>query len=61
MLSKNQVSNLITFYDEQSNSIKLYGTDDEYEEFCNIMDGIFECLEVEPYFEEDHLVDLREF
>lgn len=56
-----QKSNLITFYDEQSHSIKLYGTDNEYEEFCNIMDNIFECLEVEPYFEDDHLVDLREF
>lgn len=61
MLNKNQVSNLITFYNEQVGKIKKYGSDDELNTFGYHFYSFLECIECDPIFEEKHLVDIKEW
>lgn len=61
MLSKNQVSNLITFYNEQVDQIKKYGSDSELDAFEYHFHSFLECIECGAVFEENHLVDIEEW
>ena len=65
MLSKNQVSNLITFYNEQVDQIKKYGSDSDLDTFEYHFDSFLECIGCDPVYEEDfeetHLVDIEEW
>lgn len=58
MLSKDQVSNLISFYNEKVDEIKQYGSDSELDTFEYHFNGFLECIECDPIFEENHLVDI---
>lgn len=61
MLSKNQVSNLITFYNEKVDEIKKYGSDAELDAFEYHFYSFLECIECSEVFEEGHLVDIVEW
>lgn len=61
MLSKDQVSNLITFYNEQVDQIKKYGSDSELDAFEYHFDRFLECIECDPIFEENHLVNITDW
>ena len=61
MLSKDQVSNLITFYNEKVDEIKQYGSDSEMDAFEYHFHSFLECIECDPIFEENHLVDIEEW
>jgi hypothetical protein len=61
MLSKNQVSNLITFYNEKVDEIKQYGSDSELDAFEYHFSSFLECIDCSPAFEENHLVDIEEW
>lgn len=61
MLSKNQVSNLITFYNEKVDEIKKYGSDSELDMFEYHFNSFLECIECSEVFEEGHLVDIEEW
>lgn len=61
MLSKNQVSNLISFYNEQVDQIKKYGSGSELNAFEYHFDRFLECIECSAVFEENHLVDIEEW
>ena len=60
-LDQNKVSNLITFYNEKVDEIKKYGTDCELDTFEYHFNGFLECIECDPIFEENHLVDIEEW
>lgn len=59
MLSKNQVSNLITFYNDNVDEIKKYGSDSELDAFEYHFHSFLECIECGAVFEENHLVDIE--
>lgn len=61
MLSKNQVSNLITFYNEKVDEIMKHGSDAELDAFLYHFNNFLECIECDPVFEEGHLVDIEEW
>lgn len=61
MLDQNKVSNLITFYNEKVDEIKKYGTDCELDTFEYHFNGFLECIECDPIFEENHLVDITDW
>ena len=61
MLSKNQVSNLITFYNEKIDEIKQYGSDSELDAFEYHFHSFLECIDCSAAFEEGHLVDIEEW
>lgn len=61
MLSKNQVSNLITFYNEKVDEIKKYGSDAELDRFEYHFDSFLECIDCSAEFEEGHLVNIVEW
>lgn len=61
MLSKNQVSNLITFYNEKVDEIKQYGSDSELDAFEYHFHSFLECIECSEVYEEGHLVDIEEW
>ena len=61
MLSKNQVSNLITFYNEKVDEIKQYGSDSELDAFEYHFHSFLECIDCSTVFEENHLVDIEEW
>ena len=61
MLSKNQVSNLITFYYEHVDETKKHGSDDELDMFEYYFNSFLECIECDPVFEEDNLVDITDW
>lgn len=61
MLSKYQVSNLITFYNEKVDEIKKYGSDSELDAFEYHFHSFLECIDCIEVYEEDHLVDIEEW
>lgn len=61
MLSKNQVSNLITFYNEKIDEIKKYGSDSELDRFEYHFSSFLECIDCSAVFEDGHLVDIEEW
>lgn len=61
MLNKDQISNLITFYNEKIDEIKKYGSDTELDRFEYYFDSFLECIECSEVFEEGHLVDIEEW
>lgn len=61
MLDQNQVSNLITFYNEKVDEIKKYGSDSELDAFEYHFHSFLECIDCSPVFEEGHLVDIEEW
>lgn len=61
MLSKNQVSNLITFYNEEVDDIKKYGSESELVAFKYHFSIFIDCIDCFASFEEDHLVDIEEW
>ena len=61
MLSKNQVSNLITFYNEKVDEIKQYGSDSELDVFEYHFHSFLECIDCSAAFEDGHLVDIEEW
>lgn len=61
MLSKNQVSNLITFYNEKIDEIKKYGSDSELDAFEYHFYSFLECIECSEVFEDGHLVNIVEW
>lgn len=58
MLDQNKVSNLITFYNDQVDEARRCGLDSEVETFNYVFNSFLECIECDPVFEEDHLVDI---
>ena len=61
MLSKKQVSNLITFYNVKVDEIKKYGSDSELDAFKDYFRHFLDYIDCFAYFEEDHVVDIREW
>lgn len=61
MFSISQVSNLITFYNEQVDEIKQYGSDSELDAFEYHFSSFLECIDCIPVFVEGHLVDIEEW
>ena len=58
MLDQNKVSNLITFYHEHIGETKKHGSDTELDAFEYYFNSFLECIECDPIFEEDQLVDI---
>ena len=61
MFSNSQVAKLISFYNEQVDEIKQYGSDSELDAFEFYFDSFLECIDCSAVFEEGHLVDIEEW
>lgn len=61
MLSKDQVSNLISYAKDRVSYIKKYGDERDMDAFEYEFTHFLDCVGYEAVIEEGHLVDLREF
>lgn len=63
-MNENQISNLITYYNETISEIKKNGTESELDAFMYHFASFMECMECDPVFEceedgtDSHLVDV---